>query len=89
MAASKKIREIKIEIEKVRVVSNLKKSKRSCNDCEQESEFISLSSAVQIFKTTEKSIAELAKEKLIHFSLTTENEILICLPSILLAKDFF
>ncbi len=89
MATGKKFREVKIEVEKVRIVSNLKKSTSDCENCEQQADFISLSSAVQIFATTESNIAQLAKEKIIHFKLTTQNEILICLPSILIAKDLF
>ena len=89
MASSKRFREIKIEVEKVSVISNLKKLKRNCGGCEKQSDFITLASAVKISKTTEKAIAQLAKENLIHFKLNAQNEILICLPSLLIAKDLF
>lgn len=88
-ATGKKIREIKIEVERVRVVSNLKKSRSNCENCSSESEFISLSNALQIFGTTETMIAQLAKEKIVHLKLGIKNELLICLPSILMAKDLF
>lgn len=89
MTETKKIREIKIEVERVRVISNLKKSRSICENCSAESEFISLSNALQIFETTEIILARMAKEKLIHLKLGVKNELLICLPSLLLAKEFF
>jgi hypothetical protein len=51
MATGKKIREIEIEVERIRVVSNLKKSRSNCQNCSTEAEFISVSNAIQIFNT--------------------------------------
>lgn len=87
MAAGKKFKEIKIEIEKVSIITNLRRSISKCDNCERQSEFVSLSSAVLIFKTNERTIAKLAEENVIHFKLDAENEILICLPSLLIAKN--
>lgn len=89
METGKKIREIEIEFERVRIVSNLKRSKINCENCSSEAEFITLSSALQIFETNEPMIAQLAKEKILHLRLGIGNELLICLPSLLLAQDFF
>lgn len=89
MTTERKFREIKIEVEKVRIVSNLKKSKITCENCATPADFISLASAVQIFNTSESIIAQLAKEEILHFKLNDHNQILICLQSLLIAKDLF
>ncbi len=85
--SSKRIRQIKIEVERVRVVSNLKKSKGNCENCAAETEFITLSNASQIFEMNEANLAQLALERLIHLKLSAANEMLVCLPSLLIAKD--
>ena len=85
--SSKRIREINLEIERIRIVSNLKKSKITCEDCSTETEFISFSNASQIFAIRGDTLAQMALEKLIHIKLSSANEMLICLPSLLLAKD--
>ena len=89
MATGKKIREIEIEVERIRVVSNLKKSRSNCQNCSTEAEFISVSNAIQIFNTNEPMIAQLASEEILHLKPGVGNELLICLPSLLLAKGFF
>ena len=80
-------REITIEVEKVRVVSNLKKSKSNCENCAGETEFISLSNALEIFSISEGTIAQMALARSLHLKLSGEGEILVCLPSLLLANN--
>jgi hypothetical protein len=86
MTASKK-REITVEVEKVRVVSNLKRSKSNCENCAAETEFISLSNATQIFGMNEAEVNQMALERLIHLKLSPTNEMLVCLPSLLIANN--
>jgi len=88
MTTSKK-REITIEVERVRVVSNLKKSKSNCQSCARETEFISLSNAAQIFGMNEVEVNQLALERLIHLKMSPYNEMLVCLPSLLIANNCF
>ncbi len=88
MTTSRK-REITIEVERVRVVSNLKKSKSNCESCAQEAEFISLSNAAQIFGMNEVEVNQLALERLIHLKMSPHHEILVCLPSLLIANNCF
>jgi hypothetical protein len=87
MTNIKKVREITIEVEKVRVVSNLKKEKSICEICNFVSEFITVSLASQVFQITEEFIAQLARENLVHLKLSVENEILVCLKSLLTARE--
>lgn len=87
MTNIKRIREITVEVEKVKVISNLKKEKSICEMCNYQSEFITVSLAIQIFQITEEFIAQLAKENLVHLKLNVENEILVCLKSLLLARE--
>ncbi len=88
MTTSRK-REITIEVEKIRVVSNLKKSKSNCETCAVETEFITLSNASEIFSISETTIAQMALERSLHLKLSAENEMLVCLPSLLLANHCF
>jgi hypothetical protein len=81
MTASKK-REITIEVERVRVVSNLKKSKGNCENCAAESEFISLSNAARIFEIDETEVEQMALERTIHLKLNHNDEMLVCLQSL-------
>lgn len=87
MTNIKKVREITIEVERVRVVSNLKKEKSNCEGCSFESEFISVSLASQVFQITEEFIAQLAREGLLHLKLSVNNEIIVCLKSLLAARE--
>ena len=89
MTNIKKVREITIEVEKVRVVSNLKKERDNCESCNFASDFIAISLASQVFQITEEFIAQLAKENLVHLKLSLENEILVCLKSLLSAREVF
>ncbi|HRH44521.1 MAG TPA: hypothetical protein PKY82_22995 [Pyrinomonadaceae bacterium] len=88
MTETKKIREINIEVERVRVISNLKKTKIKCLDCGKISEFIAIPIALQIFEITEMEIAKFVNEQLIHLKKGINNEIIVCLPSILSAKNY-
>ena len=88
MTASKK-REITIEVERVRVVSNLKKSKGNCENCAGEAEFISLSNATQIFNINETEVEQMALERTIHLKMSHRDEMLVCLPSLLMAFNCF
>lgn len=88
MTNIKRFREITIEVEKVRVVSNLKKQKSICEICNSTTDFISLNSASQVFQITEDFIAQLAKENVVHIKIDNE-EILICLKSLMDAKEIF
>ena len=81
MTASKK-REITIEVERVRVVSNLKKSKSNCENCAAEAEFISLSNATRIFDINESEVEQMALERTIHLKLSPGDEMLVCLRSL-------
>lgn len=87
MTNIKKIREITVEVEKVRVVSNLKKEKSICEMCNFASEFITVSLASQVFQITEEFIAQLARNNLVHLKLSINNEILVCLKSLLVARE--
>jgi hypothetical protein len=89
MTNIKKVREITIEVEKITIVSNLKKEKSVCERCNYASEFIAVSLAAQIFQITEDFIGQLAKENLVHLKLSVENEILVCLKSLLTARENF
>jgi hypothetical protein len=85
----KRVREVEIEVERVRVVSNLRKSKTNCESCLSETDFITLANALMIFETTEPVIAQLAGRKVLHLKAGVGNELLICLRSLLSARDFF
>ncbi|NJM53474.1 MAG: hypothetical protein HC846_08840 [Blastocatellia bacterium] len=89
MTNIKRVREITIEVEKIKIISNLKKEKSNCQGCSVTSEFIAVSLASQLFRITEEFIAELAKDDLVHLKLSEENEILVCLKSLLAAQDGF
>ncbi|MBX7170084.1 MAG: hypothetical protein K1X72_03930 [Pyrinomonadaceae bacterium] len=89
MTETKKIKEINIEYERVRVVSNLKKTKSRCSGCQTTAEFISIPIAIQIFEITESLISNLANQEIIHLRTGINNEILVCLQSLLLAKESF
>lgn len=88
MTNIKRVREITIEVEKVRVVSNLKKQKVFCDICSFITDFITLNSASQVFQITEEFIAQLARENSVHIKFENE-EILICLKSLMDAKEEF
>lgn len=86
MTNIKRVREITIEVEKVRVVSNLKKQKIICEICSFTTDFISLNSATQVFQINEEYIAQLARKNIVHIKIENE-EILICLKSLMEAKE--
>lgn len=88
MTNIKRVREITIEVEKVRVVSNLKKQKHFCDICSLITDFITLNSASQVFQITEDFIAQLARENIVHIKIEND-EILICLKSLMDAKEEF
>lgn len=87
MSKIKRVREIKIEVEKVRVITNLKKIKIHCQLCEQNTEFIKLFQAEQIFQLSEENIQKLAKQNLVHLLTESNGELLVCLNSLLDAKE--
>ena len=89
MTTQKRIREINIEVERVRVVSNLKKSKGNCENCAAEAEFISLLNATQIFNMNETEVEQMALEQTIHLKMNHGNEMLVCLPSLMMAFNCF
>lgn len=88
MTNIKRVREITIEVEKIRVVSNLKKQKVFCDICSLITDFISLNSATQVFQINEEFIAQLARENVVHITIENE-EIFICLKSLMEAKKSF
>lgn len=87
MTNIKRVREITIEVERVRVVSKFKKEKINCEVCNILTDFITVSLATEVFQITEEFIAELAKNKLVHLKLNLNEEILVCLKSLLAAKE--
>lgn len=89
MTNIKRVREITIEVEKVRVVSNLKKQKSICEICNSTTDFISLNSASQVFQISEAFIAQLARENIVHVKLEINDEIIVCLNSLMDAKEEF
>lgn len=89
MTENKKIREVNIEFERVRVISNLKKVKKNCETCGSNAEFISLPNASQIFEISESNILRQAYENSVHIEFEGENETLVCLASLMLMKDRF
>jgi hypothetical protein len=71
----------------VRVISNLKKERISCEGCNNYSDFITVSVASQLFLVTEGFIANLAKEGSVHLKLSNNNELVVCLKSLLAARE--
>jgi hypothetical protein len=84
-----KRREIIIEVEKVKVVSNLKKFPIICAVCQTKTEFIYFLEAMTIFEMSETFIFQLADSGLVHLIRNSEDELLVCLPSLILARDNF
>jgi hypothetical protein len=85
----KRIKEINIEVERVRIVSNLKKSKGNCENCAGEAEFISLSNATQIFNINKTEVEQMALQRTIHLKMNRSDEMLVCLPSLMIAFNCF
>lgn len=89
MPTRKKIREIKIEVERIRVISNLKKPQINCEHCQNKVEFLSISEAAKAFEIHHLTIFQMAEDKRIHIKLDSSNEVLICLNSLLSALNNF
>lgn len=87
MSKIKRVREIKIEVEKVRVITNLKKIKIHCPICEQKTDFIKPVLAAQMFQTTEENIHELAKQHPVHLTAAANSEVLVCLKCLLEIRE--
>jgi hypothetical protein len=73
----------------VRVISKLKKEKINCEICNLFTDFIKVSLASEVFQIKEEFIAQLAKDNLVHLKLNLNEEILVCLKSLLAAKEKF
>ena len=86
MTNIKRVREITIKVERVRVISKLKKEKINCEICNIFTDFITVSLASEVFQIKEEFIVQLAKDKLVHMKLMNE-EILVCLKSLLAARE--
>lgn len=89
MATNKKFREIKIEVERVRIISNLKKPRTDCEYCQSKVDFLTLSEATKTFAVNQLTIFQLAEKNVIHLKPDSSNEVLVCLQSLLSALNNF